>query len=110
MVAYRGVPQQNVINSIISACELVQKNSPGPECDKEADAVLDSIPDLQKAADDASFIAALRMSNVSTLRKMGKLFAVYATENTDGLGLQTYKDLHAWGLFDGGSVGIARDG
>jgi hypothetical protein len=101
MVAYRGVSQQDIINSIINACELEQKNSPGPACDKEIDTILASIPALQKAADDKSFMTALQNSNASILLRMGELFETYAAENTGGVGRQVYKDLNAWGAFSG---------
>ena len=101
MVAYRGVSQQDVINSIICACELEQKHSPGAACDKEIDTLLADVPMLQKATDDAKFISALRDSNVSILLRMRELFEAYAINNTDGVGRKVFENLNTWGAFVG---------
>ncbi|MBI3441783.1 MAG: hypothetical protein HY052_08315 [Proteobacteria bacterium] len=101
MVAYRGVSKQDILNSIIGACELEQRHSPGPACDKEIDTILAFLPALQKVTDDASFKTALHSSNVSILLRMGELFETYAAENVDGIGRQVFKGLNAWGAFSG---------
>lgn len=101
MISYRGHAQQDIIQSLVQACELAQKHSPGPACDAEIDAVLAEIPHLQSAADDDAFRAALKNSDISILQRMHELFEVYAIDNTDGIGRQVFKSLHAWDAFSG---------
>jgi hypothetical protein len=98
MVSYHGISQQQIINSIIEACEFVHSHSPGPICDGVIDKILADVPAMQSAKNDDDFSSALLKSD--HLCRMRYLFEAYAIDDTGGIGREVLDDLNAWGAFN----------
>lgn len=108
MPSYRGVSQTDLIQSINDALELLETHSPGPGIQKNIDnlRVVDPATNqsplgkLAAAQDDLQLVEAVRgLWQVTGF--MSPLYCFHAMEDTDGKGLNVYKQLGAWGATSG---------
>jgi hypothetical protein len=108
MPNYRGIDQADVVKSINGALELLETYSPGPKCQENIDKLRAVDPatntsilgTIANTTDDKAFIAAVSQAQ-GTIGFMGPVLRYHGIENTDGKGLDVYKQLSSWGALGG---------
>lgn len=103
MPSYRGISQVEIVSSIADARTLLAAHSTGPALEDHLHKVSDyALSIIAHASTDAELASAIKDSYIeANFVWIAKLLRFHAEANTDGKGLDVYKNVAKWGGLDG---------